>query len=76
MLYHHVVHRLHQSNAACIKVPFNQLKGMMTKESEVALKNIDFVKDPYRFAFGSYLLDTSLDFEKIRTPNWYMTPLG
>jgi hypothetical protein len=40
------------------------------------LNRIGYTKDDFRFAFGSYLLDKTIDFEKVKAANWYMTSLG
>lgn len=72
----HTVNALHHKNAAKIPVAFTQLKVMHTKNMEPIISEIGFTKDSYRFAFAGYLLDTSIDFEKVKAENWYMTPLG
>lgn len=68
----HAMH--HQSKK--IPVAFTHLKGMLTKNIEPIISENGFSLDSYRFAFGGYLLDTTIDFEKIKAENWYMTPFG
>ena len=70
------LHALHHQNPEKIPVDFTQLKGMITKNTEPIISEIGFSIDSYRFAFGGYLLDTTIDFEKIKAENWYMTPFG
>ena len=70
------LYALHHQNPEKIPVAFTHLKGMLTKNMEPIISEIDFSIDSYRFAFGGYLLDTTIDFEKIKAENWYMTPLG
>ena len=75
-VFHCVLHALHHQNPEKIPVAFTHLKGMITKSIEPIISKIGFSIDSYRFAFGAYLLDTTIDFEKIKTQNWYMTPFG
>jgi hypothetical protein len=70
------INAIHHKNAARIPIAITQLKVMHTKNMEPVINKIGFLKDNYRFAFGGYLLDTTIDFEKIKAENWYMTPLG
>lgn len=72
----HSINALHQQNTKRIPVPFTQLKGMITPHTKPILECIGYTKDNYRFAFGSYLLDTTIPFEKVQTANWYITPMG
>lgn len=75
-VYEQCVYALHQDNLQRLPLPFTTLKGMITSQNEPILNKIGYTKDDFRFAFGSYLLDTTLDFEKIKIENWYMTLLG
>ncbi len=75
-VFKHSLHSLHYQNPAKIPVAFTQLKVMHTKNVEPIMSEAVFTKDNYRFALGGYLLDTAIDFEKIKAENWYMTPFG
>ncbi|MEO6546410.1 MAG: hypothetical protein ABIN94_00360 [Ferruginibacter sp.] len=75
-VFQHCLHSLNVNNDGKIPVAFTKLKGMLTDITEPIVAKIGYETDPFRFAFGSYLLDTSLSFEKLAVTNWYMTPLG
>lgn len=75
-VFNHSLLALHHQNPGKIPVAFTQLKVMHTKNIEPIMSEAVFTKDNYRFAFGGYLLDTAIDFEKIKAENWYMTPFG
>jgi hypothetical protein len=75
-VYQQCVYALHQDNSQRLVLPFNAIKGMITPLNEPILNRIGYTKDDFRFAFGSYLLDKTIDFEKVKAANWYMTSLG
>lgn len=75
-VFHCSLHSLHYQNSERIPVDFTHIKGMITKNIEPVISEIGFSIDSYRFAFGGYLLDTTMDFEKIKVENWYITPFG
>lgn len=72
----HIVWVGHHLNPSRIAVPFSHIKGMMTREIIRTLETIAYTKEDFCFVFDSYLLDSSLDYEKFKTANWYLTPLG
>ena len=76
IVFDYSLHALHRQNPTGIPVAFTQLKGMLTKNIEPVISSKGFSIDSYRFAFAGYLLDTAIDFEKIKAENWYMTPFG
>lgn len=76
IVFDYSLHALHHQNHTRIPVAFTQLKGMLTKNMESLISNKIFSIDSYRFAFSGYLLDTAIDFEKLKAENWYMTPFG
>lgn len=75
-VYEQCVYTLHRDNPQRFSLLFNTIKGMITPQNESILNKIGYAKDDFRFAFGSYLLDTTIDFEKVKAANWYMTSLG
>lgn len=75
-VFRYSINALHHRNGEKIPVSFTQLKGMLTSHTQPIVESIGYTKENYRFAFGGYLLDTTIDFEKIKAANWYMTPLG
>lgn len=75
-VFNYVVSALHYQNDKRIPVDFTQLKGMLTTLTTPVVENIGYTKDNYRFAFGGYLLDTTIPFEKLQADQWYMTPMG
>ena len=75
-IFQHSLYFLHSNDKTGITLPFKKLKGMLTEITEPIVRKIGYETDPFRFAFGSYLLDTSLPFEKLAVSNWYMMPIG
>jgi len=75
-VFNYVVNALHHQNDKKIIVGFTQLKGMLTTVTTPIVESIGYTKDNYRFAFGGYLLDTTIPFEKLQSDHWYMTPMG
>lgn len=70
------VNALHRQNPENIPVPFTKLKGMLTPLTQSVVESMGYTNDNYRFAFGGYLLDASIPFDKIQASQWYMMPLG
>lgn len=74
--YRSVIYALHQHNKDGIKVNFNKLKGMLSEVAATSIKDTGYVKENYHFAYGGYLLDTSIPFEELMSSQWYMTPIS
>ncbi|MEO6636737.1 MAG: hypothetical protein ABIN25_00585 [Ginsengibacter sp.] len=74
--YQTVVFALHQHNPESIKLPFNKLKGMLTGIAAASIEKIIYIKENYQFAYGGFLLDTSIPFEELTASQWYMTPIS
>ncbi|MEO6733905.1 MAG: hypothetical protein ABIN01_21965 [Ferruginibacter sp.] len=75
-VFQQAVKALHFANPQKIKVNFSKIKGMLTPVTQPIVSKIGYQTDPFRFAFGDYLLDTTIPFEKLAVSNWYMTPMG
>jgi hypothetical protein len=75
-VYRQLVYGLHHMNQKRIPVGYTNIKGMLTGDNQPILKNIGYSIEEFRFAFGGYLLDTTIPFEKVQVNRWYITPLG
>jgi len=75
-VFFHSINFLSDEKFKNIYSSLNQLKGMLTPTLVPVLKDINYSKDNYRFAFSSYLLDNTIPKEKIQQSQWYMTSMG
>ncbi len=75
-VYIQCVSALHHNNPERLPLPFDIIKGMITPQNDAILNRIGYQKDDFRFAFGGYLLDTTIPFNAVEPGRWYMNLLG
>jgi hypothetical protein len=75
-VYLECVSALHHSNPERLPLPFTAIKGMISTQNKPVLEKIGYARDNFQFAFGGYLLDTSLSFEDMQMSKWQLSLLG